>query len=397
MPPAMRMAIYNGFMAPSIEPPQVTCPTAQCTWPIIPTLAVCGGCINTTESIRVEQQGNSPNCTATSSSGQQLKGPCILTDDYATDTLFDSGNGTGKFSASSDVILDGASGNWIVNFGGIKAGRKGSYIHGSLEESQSAECALWYCIEAHNISVSRGKLRDEVIGTWQAPNSDTWEWTSQLKFNFSGIPEHFNLHPEESYLSDSLFDKINRLYFNRTVEGVIAGTFMTYTGQGGSRVAGGDFIWAFFHYFDDLDSWITRLARSMTNHIRSKGKVGGAGELDEAATAGVRKKYEGTAFAEEVIIHVRWGWIAYPVMLSMLSIVFLVAQILLTARRPDVRAWKDEPLATLWLDVDANMKEEMRKGMDRPGGLRTAVGDREVHISRDGDAGFPAGFHFKTQ
>jgi hypothetical protein len=39
----------------------------------------------------------------------------------------------------------------------------------------------------------------------------------------------------------------------------------------------------------------------------------------------------------------------------------------------------------------------MRKGLDDPDGLRTAVGEREVQISRDDNTGFPTGFHFKTQ
>ncbi|KAL2204920.1 hypothetical protein CC79DRAFT_1335481 [Sarocladium strictum] len=262
------MAIYNGFMAQSVEPVQVTCPTAQCTWPIIPTLAVCGACINTTESIRIEQQGNSPNCTATSTTGQQLSGPCVPKDiNSATDILFHSSN----VSTSNGVLFNGTT-TGIVNFGGIKAGRNASWLGGRLEGSRSTECALWYCIEAHNISVSRGKLRDKVIDTWQKRYN---KWNKRIDFEFTDMPEYFNLHPEEFFGSDGILKTLTRRYFNQTVEGVIRGTFWHYTGQGGSRVTGGDFIWSFFHYFDDADAWISRLARSMTNQIRLTGKVGG--------------------------------------------------------------------------------------------------------------------------
>ncbi|KAF2770570.1 hypothetical protein EJ03DRAFT_382020, partial [Teratosphaeria nubilosa] len=44
----MVAAIYSGVLASTATPSNISCPSGTCTWPLTPSIAVCGGCVNTT-------------------------------------------------------------------------------------------------------------------------------------------------------------------------------------------------------------------------------------------------------------------------------------------------------------------------------------------------------------
>ena len=48
---SMKASIQTGIMTENIPEKYVQCSTGNCTWPTIPTLAVCGACINVTANL----------------------------------------------------------------------------------------------------------------------------------------------------------------------------------------------------------------------------------------------------------------------------------------------------------------------------------------------------------
>ncbi len=138
--------------------------------------------------------------------------------------------------------------------------------------------------------------------------------------------------------------------------------------------------------FDDVNSWMERLTRSMTNEVRLSGLNASSGEND--------RYYRGTALSNQVVYTVRWFWLIYPAGLLALCVLYLSVVAAQTARMPGVRAWKDDPLVPLCLDLDAQLREVARMGLREPTGASKLVGRQPVRVTR-GDDGFPAGFAVK--
>lgn len=403
--PDLKMAIYSGFMASSIDWPQVACSTGNCTWPVIPTLGVCGACVNTTNTIEVERTSGS-KCAAVAPKNLSIEAECDTYDDLGGSGVWmASGPGSGDMFSSDDVPINGTSPNLIASFAGLRVGVNGTSR--SVSDSVATECALWYCIQAHNISVQAGELRDEVMDTWHEavavdnPDESRGDKAdSYADFYFTDAPETFNTDKDEVYFAVYWDHRRLRDYIGNTTDGLVRGNLNNYNGEGRSNRTGGDIVTGLFMNFGETDKFIDRLSKSMSNALRGQGWIGVRNPDEEepwnydGLKAQVKRKYEGTVYADQVTIVVRWGWITYLVALVALSIVFLIAQIVQTARQMDVRAWKDDPLAPMWLDLDATLKQEFRRGLENPKGAQEVVGERPVKVNR-GEDGVPTGFRYK--
>lgn len=407
--PAMKMAVYNGFMSNSVDWPQVVCPSGNCTWPIIPTLGVCGACVNTTDTISVRRVSGS-RCAATVSRNLTIERPCDPEDSSDGPVVrFLTGPGSGEiFNITKEIGVTNSSSNLLANFAGLRVGVQGPSVP-VLNGSMATECALWYCMQAHNISTVGGKLKDEVIDTWheakstiepEEPNSYTVN--STLDFYMFGYPSTYNTYDDEIYHAVSWRHSRLRSYLADISDGRIRGAINAYEGEGRSNKTGGDYVTGFYKSFGELDKWIDRLAKSMTNAIRAEGRVGVRHPDPEEhwnnddLYAAVRKEYEGTVYMNQVVIVVRWGWISYLVSLVALSVVFLVAQMVHTAKRIDIRAWKDDPLIPLWLNIDAALRNDFGRALENPKGTKEVVGDCSVLVTRQPE-GFPDGFRLKQE
>jgi hypothetical protein len=70
-----------------------------------------------------------------------------------------------------------------------------------------------------------------------------------------------------------------------------------------------------------------------------------------------------------------------PAALVLLSVLFLVVVMVQTARSP-VAAWKGSPLATLFFDVEQEMRQNVVGQMDKYMGIENAVGNVRVRLER---------------
>ena len=66
---SMKAAVYNGMLEGGIAPLQTFCPTGNCTFPVTPTVAVCGEC----RDVSYTTSCNSTNCQYTLSTGTVSK------------------------------------------------------------------------------------------------------------------------------------------------------------------------------------------------------------------------------------------------------------------------------------------------------------------------------------
>jgi hypothetical protein len=117
-----------------------------------------------------------------------------------------------------------------------------------------------------------------------------------------------------------------------------------------------DFVQNIWLQSDNLSALVSNISLSMTNDIR------------QAWPAPISVRYTGTGTRDELFVVVRWQWLSLPVALVLLSIFFLILEMLQTWRG-HIRVWKNSPLALLFCGVDARIKLDARGGLDRPAGL----------------------------
>lgn len=163
-------------------------------------------------------------------------------------------------------------------------------------------------------------------------------------------------------------------YFVFLTEAFIQGDRNNYRSIGYSNQTGGLFVEGFYQNFDRLDTWISRLATSMSNELRTTGFIGLASSdytdkqhVDELE-ANIKARFRGTVFVNHVVIIVRWKWIAFPAALITFSVVFLMIQIAHTADRQDVRPWKDDCLVPLSLQLDHALQTALQDSLNESNG-----------------------------
>lgn len=400
----IKLSILNGAMGSAketIDPPQVNCPSGNCTWPLIPTLGVCGACIDATPSLQLEETADR-FCNLTSPLGLWIEGNCSANPNLFPAIFFSRSQPEEPFSYKQHVNT--SSPNFIVDFAGLRTGynQDGSR---SFNNSQAAQCGLWYCLQTRNISVRSGELRDTLIDTYHDAEVTADVEISQPAFDGASKEFRFRNLPSELDAKDEVYVGLwwqmtaIQSYFVFLTESFIRGSKDNYMSIGFSNQTGGLFVEGFYLNFDRLDTWIKRLATSMSNEVRTTGYIGLASsnytdaQQVEESEASIKAGYSGKVFVNQAIIVVRWQWIIYPAALVAFSVLFLAIQIALTADRQDVKAWKDNPLVPLCLQVDPMLRTALYDGLDRPNGMED-VAQRDVQISRD-QKGLPIGFHLK--
>lgn len=65
----------------------------------------------------------------------------------------------------------------------------------------------------------------------------------------------------------------------------------------------------------------------------------------------------GTAFELRTFVHIRWGWIALPVIVVLMTGAFLVAA-MMTSRTTKTKLWKSSALAMLFHGLDGDTRKK---------------------------------------
>jgi Zn-finger nucleic acid-binding protein len=383
-------------MGTDIEDMTVNCATGNCTWPIIPTVGVCGACVDTTESIRVDLVPEIGLCNVTAPGNLTLRGSCNLQDFGPIMTI---GPGTGEVFSRLDEAPPSSDALPVITQFGILGLPQMMPANTTINNSIATECGLWYCVQARKIWVDQGELHDEIVETsfttQEIDSEVTLEAQRNGRINFTDIPssfntdpgEHYGIHVREMFALDKYFASI--LLGNVTMDGGL-----------GVATPTTDFAEAAHIGLNDIDAWIQRLAKSMTNNIRTIGYVQtGTQELSGENAQPMPDKqpvpdiarYEGTARSNQVFFIVYWSWLAYPAAMVALTTLYLGFEATRTALLQDIRPWKDDTMMPLSMSLDEHSREVAREGLVEPKGARERLGRLEMTITR-GDKGFPSGF-----
>jgi hypothetical protein len=344
LPFALRASIYNGMLSDSIVPITASCPTGNCTWPVTPSLAICGQCSPSTYEIHCDN--DFCNYTMPSRSIITLMSPGAS---GGLGFAVKSGTG-GKYNSSLNDKL------YIANFDVVGAPYMSLAQGFSNQTTKASECAMWLCVQAYNVSTRSNNQVQTTIQTFSSINSTLTDEGVYNNYTFLTLPAEMNATPNTNYSVSFLgaggFHDTLSTMFNGTADLDLE-----------SSSAASDAVDAIWSASANLDPWIQRVALSMTNALRNS-----SGLPSHAL-------YNGTGY--QLGISVRWPWIALPAAMVVLSLVFLAMVMVQTARSP-VASWKGSPLAFLFFDIDQEMKRSVLGHTDRFNGIKDTVSDAKV-------------------
>ncbi|KAK2627651.1 hypothetical protein QTJ16_002297 [Diplocarpon rosae] len=348
----MRAAIYNGILAQDIQPLSVPCSTGNCTWPIVPSLGVCGEC--SASSFRTSC--NATYCNHTMPTGTVFSVPSTLKFQNPLFQVTTHSTGGSRYNYSSEETA------YVGVFDAI--GVPWGEIFPDNSSISATECGLWICAQAYNISYRNGVQTHATMGNWSTLRPASAR-SSSVSGNrtLAALPASMNPAPDENFAISGL-----SILSTRKGLQVLEGTI---EGGSGTKSYSTDFIQSVWNNTStgDLDPWVKRLALSMTNSLRTSAP---------AAASSSAGFYAGTAYHVRYFFSIRWAWLTLPILIVLASLLFLFASIVRSARS-GVEVVKGSPLALLFSDIDRSIKERLATtGSHRAGGMRERAGKTRV-------------------
>ncbi|KAI0126392.1 hypothetical protein BJ170DRAFT_595995 [Xylariales sp. AK1849] len=342
-----KAAVYDGILASNVAELTTVCGTANCTWPIFPSLAVCGNC---TEASYRQSCAPGTGCTYAMTSGTSISAP--------------SGDSTGfHFTVAPTTVSTNASQAYFSAFDVMSLSK-------SLSSTtvEAYQCALWFCLQSYNVTVVNGQQTTMVIGNWSKTEFEASTSAHNDEYHFIDVPSEMNVDTSTRYSvpTESI--------------GVLTSFMHSLTWGNSSNVDNrpdysSDWIQAMQNASTDLTAWMSRLSLSMTKDIRTSGTP------DPTNKYANQFQYAGSAYVQAPYVKVHWRWVAYPLTLMTIAYLYLAQTVWRTAR-DQVAAWKSDSLPMLFARIDRGIHHVVRDGMDIPGGLSEQVGRTQVELVR---------------
>ena len=367
-PLVMKAGVVNGAMSTNVPQLIASCPTGNCTWPLTPTLAICGGCTNVTsyQTYCFEPICNSdedicvPQCNYTMPSGS-----IITLANFTQGAVGVGGVGfqvkTGK-GATYD--LSDTSRLYVANFdifgSPVSVQTAGQWPN---ESTVASECALWFCVQTFNTTVIESNQQQKVIESFSTMvNSQPDSANGVSNVTFAELPPSMQSRAPANYNIGYFASGALSEYLSTALSGTVT---LDIESVGYSN----DVVQAIWYASADLNGWIDNVAASMSQVVRTY-------------TPQSDSVYDGTASILIYEYQVHWGWIAMPVMLVVSSVVLLVVAISRTNRHP-ICAWKGSPLALLYMKLDPTIRSQAAGRLDAYDGLQDSIGKIGVYLERD--------------
>ena len=370
-----KAAVYSGLISSEAPVVGASCETANCSWPLVPTLSACGECVTLPYVYGCNETART--CTYSTVSGG-------LAIEDATDS---AEHGVFKVSPSNGSAhpLGSTSRAYFSVFDTLALTRSAD----AGVTVKAHECALWFCVQAYAISVREGKQTQSIAGNWSTvavvhEREEEEEGEGGSEYVFVNMPDDLNVVNGTRYAvtrramaalrglmaditAGALSVDANALgYSSDWVEAIWDATAASGISGGSGGISGGG--------GKGLHDWIANFAQTMAAEIRRRGSA-------EAASQTV---YRGSAVEMAPFIRVRWVWMLYPTVMVVLSVGYLVGTMVASAR-DRVAVWKGDVLPMLFCRVDGEIMRRAGDAMEVPGGLEDKVSRIRVALAREED------------
>jgi hypothetical protein len=373
----MKAAVYDGVFKPSsandVSP---TCTTGNCTFPLFDTLAVCSKCLDVSSQVVINNAPANPSAlegiqdvsyslpggatidfSVVFVEGNLAQGPSIiLTTDFPS-----------NLSKESLGLQDPLFTLVALQFPDVAPQIKDGNYYST--QPTTNECALYFCVNTYNASVVNGVLNSTLISSWTSSTGTPTVGAALGSTGMDGTQDAVLQAPADGVNGNHTYvipagSLANlRAWLNVTLQGTLNTSFSEVDGT----IWANDVIQA-LNETTDWDGLMSSVALSITSYIRS----------DASGLLGV-VHVNGTAYKMETYVHVRWRWMALPIALVGLSIVFLAATILKNEHKSAL-AWKSSSLALLFHGL-----EGVGKGAEGLGQMESVAKHTRVVLRKGGD------------
>ncbi|KAI3340612.1 hypothetical protein F4824DRAFT_395392 [Ustulina deusta] len=274
-----KAAVYDGIIATAaVSDAPVSCETANCSWPVFPSLAVCGACTESLFSTLCDLQNG---CTYSMPSGTSIYDQAGVPFEYHF-TVAPS-NGSPTFPSTSSKA--------IISIFDIMSSAKTPQDN----TVQAYQCGLWFCLKSYKVTVTNGVVSRSVTGEWSTSDFAPKSSAHYGEYVFLDVPPEMNAeqHTRYSVPSDSL--ETLRAFMDKLTLG-------NASQVAGAMIYDTDWIQAMEAATkSDLSGWISRLALSLTRDIQLTGTVRPSSNLE----------YSGTAYIVAPSVKVNWYWMLF--------------------------------------------------------------------------------------
>ncbi|KAF2678295.1 hypothetical protein K458DRAFT_140294 [Lentithecium fluviatile CBS 122367] len=371
----------------------VSCPTSNCTWPAYESLGVCSKCVSITQlltfactSTKADWIGNITGSLLydeipeVSVCGYFLNASDlspVLLSGYSTSTVnFDHGTAPiGEALLMRNLPLITLSRerlfNGSINFRDIRNSLANIIITSAANGAESVyrnetpiaqECVLYFCVKRLRSSYYWATYEEEVISTFTNSTPGTFPWraykveSAQVNGTDVYYDEDIIIKPVESGSGTygmsrdtyaniyNIFDDIFPSFVtvdNKTAEHTFRNRVVVKGGPIHRRLSFNPWMAP-----NNVTHHLDRLATAFTNALRSTAS---------------REMVYGTAFSMETYVHVQWEWLIFPFALLILTLVFLVATMIKTAKgsgEEDPGIWKTSAMPTLIYGLPSPMQKQ---------------------------------------
>lgn len=399
----------------------LSCPTSNCTWPVYETLAFCSKCtdvsdhlnstftcMNSTIDWSADWPGpldEVPYPTGTVC-GHWLNAtsehPILLSGYRVNDTESDSTNGE-TLLVRTLPLTTFLTKVRTYNVGSIAFEDTRNAIYDTLIASASdgvqsvyeglppvlTECVLLWCVQTIESSYALGRYSETILSSvhnttagpspwdsWDVPEEEGGGTYTVYKENVTiEIPTPSSTHQDPT-MAKTIYGTGNGTTSNimlifddffpsmYTISNLSATPRMIYKYyKDGPSVRGLPF--SPLQAPNDLSHHLQRMAISLTNGIRSSVS---------------KQMLTGEAYYVEKFVLVRWAWLTFPLLLLLLSLVFLVSTIVKTSKDATSRTWRLSSMPTLWHNLPKGTNPDFSTTYKRNQGSHRPTNEMETKI-----------------
>jgi hypothetical protein len=385
-------AMYGGFFSHEVQDLAATCSTSDCTWSTISSIGICGACHDVTYTMPTNwKQCDDRQCQYTGTFSYEsdhtnglgdrsiwiatnltLNHEFNMTEPFKCQELsqlhnaasFAVGRGDDRLwkllgvhpyingSIASNTTMEPHSDTFLKSVEVIevpKVGTDDGYECLLTHDTAAAtvtQCGLWYCRQEFNAQVARGIQKQTMTEGPPAYSPDG----SNVEWLIPGRADTPDLH-------------IARIGSELDLSHYLTGNGSTWsvsTNMGAQ-------VWQSIR--EDRDAWISRVAKSLSNELRSQNKV----SMNDGT---------GQTLSEEAYIKVSWPWVALPTVTVITVVILFVVNVVQTSRS-GTPVWTNGSIALALAGIDGGIKDLAKGSYDSYHQMIVAVGDCMVALKED--------------
>ncbi|OWY43056.1 hypothetical protein AALT_g572 [Alternaria alternata] len=388
---------------PQAEIPLV-CPTSQCEWPAYQSLGVCSACEDVSHLLEYHclnmkmdwiRNATGPGTEDTYSDGtacgyflNATSSSPVLMSGYRVENSTDSTYEETLLMRTLPLVtnplrrpLYGGS----INFKHINNPILDALIVSAADGSATSvyrkvppiahECVLSWCVQTLRSSYSQGGYEEQVIETFANTTKTEYPWYVEQMSNgdtYQDFSENITITPPSNNTPVTSFGVSNDTFLLTVV--VLDEVFPSLITI--SDPSAEPYLKVRTSFTDQIrfrevhfNPWLApnnvtyhmeRIARAMTNVVRSD--------------ADSNELIIGSASSPETYVRVEWGWLIFPLVMLLLSIVFLVATMIKTSQETydGIGTWKTSAMPALIYSLPKDLQQ----------GLTTSATSRSISKRR---------------